>query len=302
MHRWPTAPRVPAVFGECVAELAATALASWPRWYPTLSDRLRFEHGLEGLVADELEATRIAAAVPHAIGPWIRRAFAACRRGRAPYFEDLPPSEQARQLALALDPTRLLAAFLHPDVDAAEADLRLHRETCVWFARHTGARVLAIVPEQALAVSGSDLPVHHWPAALANFSAAQTRATSLHDRDDDDGPSTRSRGEALLAARLAADPELGGLFVCNEAVRTVRGTSHNVDLVWSAGKVVVEVDGYRYHSPRRQFVQDRQRDYELLVSGYLVLRLDHDQVVEDVQLAVEKVRDVVRYRAALRED
>ena len=47
-----------------------------------------------------------------------------------------------------------------------------------------------------------------------------------------------------------------------------------------------------------RFSCDRRRDYELIVSGYLVIRLPQDEVVEDVELAVEKIRDVVLFRRA----
>jgi very-short-patch-repair endonuclease len=69
-----------------------------------------------------------------------------------------------------------------------------------------------------------------------------------------------------------------------------------VDLLWLKGKVVVEIDGYRHHGNSFAFVEDRHRDYELLISGYIVLRLSHDEVVSDVEIAVEKIRDVVKFR------
>lgn len=69
-----------------------------------------------------------------------------------------------------------------------------------------------------------------------------------------------------------------------------------VDLVWSGGKVVVEVDGYGFHASQSAFSADRRRDAELVLSDYLVLRLPHDEVVADAELAVDRIRDFVRYR------
>ena len=63
-----------------------------------------------------------------------------------------------------------------------------------------------------------------------------------------------------------------------------------------AGRVVVEVDGYGWHSSPTAFAADRARDYELTLTGYLVLRLPHDFVVSDPALAAERVRDPVRFR------
>ena len=52
--------------------------------------------------------------------------------------------------------------------------------------------------------------------------------------------------------------------------------------------------------PRNYLViGDRHRDYELVLSGYTVLRLANDEVLQDFGRAVEKIRDVVRLRRAL---
>ena len=60
----------------------------------------------------------------------------------------------------------------------------------------------------------------------------------------------------------------------------------------------MEIDGYRCHSSRSDFANDRQRDYELQLSGYLVLRLTHDSVMADVELAIDKIRDLVKLRTS----
>lgn len=104
----------------------------------------------------------------------------------------------------------------------------------------------------------------------------------------------------MLARLLENDPELTGLFQFNQPIQTTRGTRYLVDLIWRAGEVVVEVDGFRHHSSQQSFSADRRRDYELLISGLVVLRLPHDEVIDDPEVAVEKIRDVVRWRKSLR--
>lgn len=113
-------------------------------------------------------------------------------------------------------------------------------------------------------------------------------------------PHPASPGEQRLSAVLANDGELAGLFQFNQPVHTVRGSRFLVDLLWKAGRVVVEVDGYSHHASQRSFVSDRHRDYELLISGYVVLRLTHSEAAVDPLLAMEKIRDVVRYRTTER--
>ena len=68
-----------------------------------------------------------------------------------------------------------------------------------------------------------------------------------------------------------------------------------VDLLWEPGKLVVEVDGFARHGNRFAFVQDRHRDYELILSGFTVLRLTNDEIDEDLEKAIEKIRDVVTF-------
>src|SRR6266699_6639999 len=95
---------------------------------------------------------------------------------------------------------------------------------------------------------------------------------------------------------LSDDTELAALFCFNWFVDTVRGSRPKVDLVWIDGRLVVELDGYPDHVTRRAFIDDRHRDYELTLSGYTVLRLANDEVVQDYGKAVEKIRDLVHLR------
>ena len=46
-------------------------------------------------------------------------------------------------------------------------------------------------------------------------------------------------------------------------------------------RMVVETDGYRYHSSTEQFHEDRRRDLELARQEYLCIRLDNHQVMDD---------------------
>ena len=109
-------------------------------------------------------------------------------------------------------------------------------------------------------------------------------------------PHPFSRGEQLLAKRLAETrcwPDFSGsISRVNDGTRTStwsiscgrRGRSLSR---WTVTSSIPTA------TPSRSIVD---RDYELTISGYLVLRLPHDEVIEDVELAVEKIRDVVQFR------
>lgn len=106
--------------------------------------------------------------------------------------------------------------------------------------------------------------------------------------------------EQRLAQRLAADAELAPLFGFNLPITTRQGRHYRVDLLWPAGRLVIELDGYPDHARFDKFITDRQRDYELLLEDYCVVRLAQAEIAQDLELAVEKIRALVRWRQAQR--
>jgi very-short-patch-repair endonuclease len=54
-----------------------------------------------------------------------------------------------------------------------------------------------------------------------------------------------------------------------------------VDFCWVEQRLIVETDGYRFHSGRVAFEDDRARDLKLRALGYEVLRLSYRQVIDD---------------------
>lgn len=55
------------------------------------------------------------------------------------------------------------------------------------------------------------------------------------------------------------------------------------------GRIVVELDGFAYHSGRAEYREDRRRDRELLRQGYLVLRFTFEDVMRDPEMVVRAV-------------
>lgn len=54
---------------------------------------------------------------------------------------------------------------------------------------------------------------------------------------------------------------------------------HRVDFSWPGTTLVVETDGFTFHSMPTAFAADRDRDQQLTLAGYTVVRLTYDQVV-----------------------
>lgn len=53
---------------------------------------------------------------------------------------------------------------------------------------------------------------------------------------------------------------------------------YEVDFLWMDQRLVVEVDGFAYHSSERAFARDRRRDAELTTAGFNVVRFTWDDL------------------------
>lgn len=61
------------------------------------------------------------------------------------------------------------------------------------------------------------------------------------------------------------------------------------DFLWRAERLIVEVDGYAYHSDREAFRSDRARDRSLAGRGFTVLRFSDDELAEQPELVAVTV-------------
>jgi len=66
-----------------------------------------------------------------------------------------------------------------------------------------------------------------------------------------------------------------------------------VDCLWPAKRVVIELDGYEFHRGRAAFERDRRRDATLQLAGYRVLRVTHRRLVEDAGSVVAELRTLL---------
>jgi very-short-patch-repair endonuclease len=85
--------------------------------------------------------------------------------------------------------------------------------------------------------------------------------------DEDRFPEfTRSEGERRLKALCRA----ANLPMPRTNARVA---GYEVDAYWPAQRLIVEIDGYRYHSSRQAFERDRRKDAALTAAGYRVVRI-----------------------------
>jgi hypothetical protein len=315
VQRWRRLPHQEALVTDLLGHLSRIALGLWPRWYgfDDLSTIQRFSTTLHvesqvQMLLRHLQTHASFQAAKLSLS-WLQAAAERCRQGQAPVLARLSTELQLAQLACAIEPKRLIILLAVDDPQPPPFHLYGLARALPWLANATTAQVALLVPaaladhaelESVLydAIHLTPLPATVKPPAIPAVENDDTEQQKEVIWPIRGRPHPFSPGEQRLAAQLAQEPDLASLFLCNAWVDTIRGSHYLADLLWPAGQVVVEVDGYHVHSKRPAFHADRQRDYELLISGYLVLRLSHDEVMQDVALAVHKIRDVVCFRKA----
>jgi very-short-patch-repair endonuclease len=93
---------------------------------------------------------------------------------------------------------------------------------------------------------------------------------------------TRSEAEARLLA-LIREAEL------QSPRANARVLGFEVDLLWSAERLIVEVDGFAFHGSRHAFERDRRRDADLVAAGYRVIRFTWRQIVHEPEAVVARL-------------
>jgi very-short-patch-repair endonuclease len=73
---------------------------------------------------------------------------------------------------------------------------------------------------------------------------------------------------------------------------------YELDTLWRDARVVVELDGYEFHSSRAAFDRDRARDAELQASGFVVLRFTWRQVKHRPELVIALLARTLALRSS----
>lgn len=179
-------------------------------------------------------------------------------------------------------------------------DLRLHRglpvsapaRTLIDLAAHSTAdelhralneaRVTNLVTDDELHRAIGRCPHRAGTAALRKLLAAER------------GPAiTRSELERRFK-RLVSAGQLP------QPIYNARLLDYTVDVLWPVERLVVEVDGYRFHGGRARFETDRRRDQRLAAAGYTVIRVTDRQLTgEPMAVAVRLAQALATARARL---
>ncbi len=69
----------------------------------------------------------------------------------------------------------------------------------------------------------------------------------------------------------------------------IRIEGEEVDFVWRGERLIVEVDGFAFHSTRAAFERDRLRDQALQAAGWRVMRITWRQVADTPEAVVARI-------------
>ncbi len=108
------------------------------------------------------------------------------------------------------------------------------------------------------------------------------------------------RPDSVLEERFVRMLQRSGIgrdAVLHHRVTLPHGSTIEVDLAFPAERVVIELDGWRYHRSPESFRSDRSRDVELAALGWVVLRFTHADVDRRPRWVLDQIQ---RTRAARR--
>jgi hypothetical protein len=227
--------------------------------------------------------------LPRLLPAWRLAAKRLASEGRSPRFPRLAREIEFIHLLSVLPGLVLLA-----EVDSVRSERAAPTIAALDWCRRHGAAVVALFDEEPAPEAPWDLLLYD--AVMVESVPVEPAASRLMLPQTFDKASQGSATERRMREALRATPDLAGLFEDEVTLQLGElGPTPRVDLLWRDGKVVVELDGSE-HERDPNYGADRHRDYELLVAGYLVLRLTNAEIELDLSRSLEKVRRVVNLR------
>ncbi|WP_131746551.1 DUF559 domain-containing protein [Frankia sp. Cppng1_Ct_nod] len=281
--------------------LDTVATALFPAWLPD-AELLDGPAGA-GTAAARVLARRAAATAPD-FGPFLadlaERSLAGGKPSTAKFVDEVRAVGLTRVVATSFHRTRTAILVQVPDglTPAEERSLvtafewlTYHGRAGVWLtgaALHTVDRVCSATVRltgTAAEITDQRTFTDSDPAELPSISYP-----ALAGR-----PHPASQAEQILETALAAQPWAMGrawnqTYRFGPLVNPVR-----LDLLWSAERCVVEVDGPEHRAIPR-YEADRRRDVDLQLDGFAVLRFTNTQIIHDLDAVLLRIERFIRTR------
>jgi hypothetical protein len=97
-------------------------------------------------------------------------------------------------------------------------------------------------------------------------------------------------GRSPLEIRFAAFVREHGLPA---PIQNADILGHEVDALWPAAKLVVELDSWEHHAHRAAFERDRARDPKMLIAGYRTIRVTHYRLDREPEQLAAEIRNLL---------
>lgn len=107
------------------------------------------------------------------------------------------------------------------------------------------------------------------------------------------------RKTSTISRSQAEERMLGLIRAANfpQAEMNVRVNGYEVDFLWRPQRLIVEIDGYAYHSSRSAFERDRAKDAALAAAGFLVIRITWLQMEHEPYVVVAHLAQALARRS-----
>jgi very-short-patch-repair endonuclease len=76
-----------------------------------------------------------------------------------------------------------------------------------------------------------------------------------------------------------------------------RVAGYEVDVLFPAQRVIVELDGYEFHGTRQAFEKDRERDATTLAAGYRTVRITWERLTEAAEREAARLNAIITSRS-----
>lgn len=306
---------VPEMVTMALQGLEQAAVRLFPAWLPDARGLARpARRGSAGARAVRALALRLAAHTPH-FGPFLAELaeVALCGDGDSParatrwsrrFPREVRAAGLARVLAASFGRTRTALLVDVPE-GLSPSEEEVFVAGCEWLAHAGGVGVWLTGTPLATVDRVESVPVLlPYPETWRGSRTNERRPYAPTDASGEPTitfptvsgkPHPASRAEQALEAALADCDWATGrawnqTYQSNPLTPPIR-----VDLLWRAERCVVEIDGDDHRRPLK-FRADRQRDVQLQLDGFAVLRFTDDDVLDDTQAVMRQIQRFILKR------
>jgi very-short-patch-repair endonuclease len=198
-----------------------------------------------------------------------------------------PPSDQPIHVTVVARDVRSDEIRLHRVARLHRVDATRHHNIPVTSPARTLLDLAAVVSRRELERAVEEAQVQ--------------RRVSTHSLNEQFIRYPTHRGTAALREAIRSDPALTRSEAERRTLELIRAarlptpevnarlSGYEVDFLWRDHNLIVEVDGYAFHSSRGSFERDRRRYRALQAAGYVVLRITWRELAEQPEAVVAEL-------------